>query len=142
MYCRSKSHFSHISKEVKKRPSEPSFYHFGEVFGTKIALRSTKFILETDSKTLSIFNIHFKSLLLGLGAKMAPRWHQNDAKMTPRCCPKSKIVPGRPQDLSRPRFSSILDPPRQYFSIDFGIFFVLQTFIKSYNELAKHLNVM
>jgi hypothetical protein len=65
----------------RKHPQRP---HFGEVFGTKIVLRSTKFILETDSKNQSIFNLPFNRFLLDLGAEMAPRWHQDGAKMTPR----------------------------------------------------------
>ena len=69
----------------KKHPQRP---HFGEVFGTKIVLRSTKFILETDSK-INRFSTY---LLIDFcwiweprwrqdGTKMVPRWRQDDAQM-------------------------------------------------------------
>ena len=96
----------------KKHPQRP---HFGEVFGTKIVLRSTKFILETDSKNQSIFNLPFNRFLLDLGAEMAPRWHQDGAKMTPRWRPDAA------QNLSL-----FQDDPKTSPDFDFPRFWTLQ----------------
>ena len=99
--------------------TEPKKHESGEVFGSKIGLRSKNFHFKIDTTNELTFYILLIRFLCDLeaqdGAKMAPKQRQDEAKMASICYFKSSIVPGGVQDPSGPRFSSILDPPGRYF---------------------------
>ena len=120
----------------------PQNHEFGEVFGAQMGPRSKNFRFKVDTKIELTFYMILKRFLYDSeaqdGAKMAPRWRQDEAKMASKCYFKSCIVP--PLDFFRfwrlpgPLWTSIfidLGASRATFLKIFSTIFCLSWFLKA-----------
>ena len=103
--------------------------------------RSKNFRFKVDTKIELTFYMILKRFLYDSeaqdGAKMAPRWRQDEAKMASKCCFKSSIVPPldflkirEPLDLDFHRFWSLPGSIFEDFFVHFLLKMALENFMK------------
>ena len=112
MYCRSKSHFSHISKESKKCPSEPSFWR---CFWNQNPSKIDKHMFQNRYKKWSnCWTVCFAILT----TFWSPRWPPNPQQIShflivqfigAHLAPKASTPPRQPKGSDFKGLGTILD---------------------------------